>query len=111
MPSIDPGLALSQFVGSLPTFIAVILAWLHSNARISDINTNLNKRIDDTNTRFDKRFDDINHHFEKRFDDVDKRLADLREFIRAENEATRAAMRRMEEIIDARLSHLEERDR
>ena len=93
MPSIDPGLALSQFVGSLPTFIAVILAWLQSNARISDINTDLNKRIDDTN-----------HHFDKRFDD-------LREFIRAENEATRAAMRRMEKIIDARLSHLEERDR
>jgi hypothetical protein len=83
MPPIDPSLALSQFVGSLPTFVALILAWLQSNARISD-----------TNARFDKRLDD------------------LREVIRAESQATRAELRaelrRVEEVMDARLKHLEE---
>jgi hypothetical protein len=83
MPQIDPTLALSQFVGSLPTFVALILAWLQSNARISD-----------TNARFDKR------------------LGDLRELIRAESQATRselrAELRRVEEVMDARLKHLEE---
>jgi hypothetical protein len=83
MPQIDTTVALSQFVGSLPTFIAVILAWLQSNARISD-----------TNTRFDKRIDD------------------LRDLIRAESQATRselrAELRRVEEVMDARLKHLEE---
>jgi hypothetical protein len=64
MAQLDPTIALSQFVGSLPTFIAVILVWLQSNARISD-----------TNARFDKRLDD------------------LREVIRAEAQATRAELR------------------
>jgi len=90
MPHFDAGIALSQFVGSLPTFIAVILAWLHSNARTGDINGHLGQRISDTNARFDKRMDD------------------LREFIRAENEATRAGFRRVEEVMDARLKHLED---
>jgi hypothetical protein len=73
MAQIDPTIALSQFVGSLPTFIAVILAWLQSNARISD-----------TNARFDNRLDD------------------LREIIRAEAQTIRAELRRVEEVMDAR---------
>lgn len=83
MRQIHPALALSQFVGSLPTFVALLLAWLRSNARISD-----------TNARFDKRLDD------------------LRELIRAESQATRAErraeLRRVEGLMDARLKHLEE---
>jgi len=66
----------------LATFVVVILAWLHSNARTND-----------TITRFDKRLDD------------------MREFIRAENELTRAGTRRVEEVMDARLKHLEDERR
>lgn len=72
-------------------FVTVIIAWLQANARISD----LNKRIDDTNARFDKRFDD------------------LREFIRSENQALRAEfkadLRRIEEVLNARLTQIEAR--
>lgn len=79
----DTATALAQFVGALPTFIAVILAWMNSNARIGDTNQNLSKRIDD-----------------------------MRDAIRAEGAATRAELRaelrRVEEIVDARLKHLEE---
>lgn len=78
MPQLDAATAFSQFVGSLPTFITVILAWLQANARISD-----------TNARFDKRLDN------------------MREFIRAENEATRAAFHRVEEVLDIRLKFIE----
>ena len=71
----------SQFVGSLPTFIAVILAWIHSNGRISDVH---------------------------------KRMDDMRDVIRAEGQSTRnelrAELRRVEEVMDARLKHLEERE-
>jgi hypothetical protein len=74
MPHIDP--TFSQLAGSLATFVVVILAWLHSNARIND-----------TITRFDKRLDDMS------------------EFISAENELTRAGIRRVEEVMDARLKH------
>lgn len=60
---IDTTVALSQFVGSLPTFIAVILAWIQSNARIGDAKNGLDKRIDDTN----RRFDDVNRHIDDKF--------------------------------------------
>jgi hypothetical protein len=77
-------------VGSLPTFIVVILAWLQSNARISD-----------TNARFDKRLDDFG-----------KRIDDLRELIRSESQATRAefraGLRGVQEVMGGRLKHLEE---
>ena len=72
---IDAATALSQFVGSLPTFIAVLLAWLNSN---------------------------------KRIDDVNKRIDDVRDLIKAESDTIRAEMRRMEDVMDARLKHLEE---
>lgn len=87
---IDTAAALTQFAGTLPTFIAVILAWMHSNARISD----LNSRIDDTTIRIDARITDLNNRMDKRFDD-------LRDLIRAD-------IRRVEEVMDARLKHLEE---
>jgi hypothetical protein len=74
MPApIDPTVSLSQFVGSLPTLIAVLLTWIHSNSRMSDMQNNLNHGIDDT-----------------------------RDLLRAE-------FRRVEEVMDARLKHLEER--
>ncbi len=41
--TLDTSTTLSQFLGSMPTFIAVLLAWMHSNGRISDVH----KRIDD----------------------------------------------------------------
>jgi hypothetical protein len=53
------------------------------------------------NSRFtgiDKRFDAV----DKRFDAVDKRFDDMRDLWRAE-------LRRVEEVLDARLKHLEER--
>jgi len=46
----------------------------------------------------DKRFDAV----DKRFDAVDKRFDDMRDLWRAE-------LRRVEEVLDARLKHIEER--
>jgi hypothetical protein len=85
----DPSTTLSQFLGSMPTFVAVLLAWMHSNGRIADVNG--------------------------RISDVHKRIDDLRDIIRAEGAATRSELRselrRVEEVMDARLKHLEERER
>jgi len=84
--ALDSTITLPQFLGSLPTFIAVVLAWMHSNGRFSDVNN--------------------------RFSDVHKRIDDLRDVIRGEEEATRAELRadlgRVEEVMDARLKHIEE---
>ena len=48
--ALDPAITLSPFLGGLPTFIAVVLAWMHSNGRFSDVNnrfSDVHKRIDD----------------------------------------------------------------
>ena len=50
------------------------------------------------NSKWDARFQAI----EKRFDAIDKRFDDMRDLWRAE-------LRRVEEVLDARLKHLEER--
>lgn len=78
---IDTTTALSQFVGSLPTFIAVLLAWMHSNGRFTDVH----KRIDDLQKSITQHIDDT------------------RDLLRAE-------FHRVEEVMDARLKHLEERE-
>jgi hypothetical protein len=48
------------------------------------------------------------------FPDVHKRIDDLRDIIRAEAASTRSELRselrRVEEVMDARLKHLEERE-
>jgi hypothetical protein len=63
LPHIDLAQALTIFVGNLPTFIAVILAWMQSNRQTDDMRDSL--------------------------------LADFR---------------RVAEVWNARLKHLEERD-
>ncbi len=101
---IDTTVALSQFVGSLPTFIAVILAWMHSNGRFSD----LHKRIDDTQSSLGRRIDVLDKRIDDTKSGLAKRFDDLRDLIRAESAVTLAGLRRVEEVMDARLKHLEE---
>ncbi len=73
--------ALAVFAGNLPTFIAVVLAWMNSNARLSDIKSDLQRQI-----------------------------TDLRNDTLRENQNTRDLLRsefhRVEEVMDARLKHL-----
>ena len=58
----------------------------------------LSAKIGKLETKFDARFDFV----DKRFDAIDKRFDDMRDLWRAE-------LRRVEEVLDARLKHLEER--
>ncbi len=85
MPHIDPAQALTIFVGNLPTFLAVVLAWMHSNGKISDLRNDMNARFSELNGSLGRRIDDT------------------RDLLRAE-------FRRVEEVMDARIKHLEERD-
>ncbi|HEY1759284.1 MAG TPA: hypothetical protein VGG72_28180 [Bryobacteraceae bacterium] len=48
------------------------------------------------------RLNELRAHMDARFTDVDRRLDDLKETWRSE-------LRRVEEVLDARLKHLEER--
>ena len=42
----DGSLAFSQFVGSLPVFVAVVLAWMQTNARLSDLRQDMDRRFE-----------------------------------------------------------------
>ena len=73
-------LALQTAVSiTIPTF-AILVGILVNNSRLSDLRA----------------------YMDGRFNDVDRRLDDLKETWRSE-------LRRLEEVIDARLKHLEER--
>ena len=72
--------AFSQFVGSFPVFVTVVLAWMQTNSRISDLRQ------------------DMDHRFEA-----------LTKLIDAKFEAQLQALLRVE-VMDARLKHLEERE-
>lgn len=71
---------------SVPT-LTVLIGILVNNARLSD----LNRRID----RLDARVDKLESSIDRRFDDL--------------KEMWCTELRRVEEVIDARLTHLEER--
>ncbi|MDQ6700960.1 MAG: hypothetical protein M3Z36_12340 [Acidobacteriota bacterium] len=73
---------------TLPT-LAVLIGILVNNSRLSDLRSLTDKRFDDVNRRFD----------------------DVRDYIRVTSERHDANLRRVEEVIDARLKHLEEQRR
>lgn len=78
---------LTIALASAPTMLTVLIGILINNARFSD----LNARLSELSTHIDARFADVNARFD-----------DMRDIWRSE-------LRRVEEVLDARLKHLEER--
>ena len=72
---------------AIPNLLAVMMGILINNSRLSDLRAHM-----------DARFADV----DKRFNEVDRRFDDMRDMWRSE-------LHRVEEILDARLKHLEER--
>ena len=81
----DPSTQLALSIG-VPT-LAVLIGILMNNNRLSDLRADMNTLRADMNTQFTH---------------VDHRLDDLKEMWRSE-------LHRVEEVLDARLKHLEER--
>jgi hypothetical protein len=71
---------LSIALASVPTMITVLIGILINNARLCD----------------------LRHHMDTRFNEVDRRFDDMKDTWRSE-------LHRVEEVLDARLRHLEER--
>jgi hypothetical protein len=76
-------LALSIAVPTLTVLIGILI----NNSRLNDVNSRLGDLRADINTRFD--------HVERRLDDM--------------KDMWRSELHRVEEVLDARLKHLEER--
>lgn len=75
--------------------VLVVIVVAHFNSRIDDLRSELNARIDDLRSELNGRIDDLRAEFNLRIDD----LKDL----------WRSELHRVEEVLDARLKHLEHR--
>jgi hypothetical protein len=84
---------LSLALASLPTMLTVLIGILINNSRLGDLRSHMDARFSDV----DKRFNEV----DRRFDQVDRGFDDLKELWRSE-------LHRFEEVLDARLKHLEE---
>ena len=85
---------LTIVLASVPTMGTVLIGNLINNSRLSDLRAHMDARFGDV----DKRFNEV----ERRFNHVDRRFDDMRDMWRSE-------LHRVEEVLDARLKHLEER--
>jgi len=85
---------LTVALATVPTMLTVLIGILLNNARLSDVNS----RLGEFRSHMDARFNDV----DRRFDGVDSRFEEMKEMWRTE-------LHRVEEVIDARLRHLEER--
>jgi hypothetical protein len=75
---------------SVPTF-AVLIGILINNSRLGDVND----RIGDLRAEMNSRFDAMDRRMDQRFEDM--------------KAMWRSELHRVEEVLDARLKHLEER--
>jgi hypothetical protein len=88
-------------LASIPTMLTVLIGILINNSRLGDLSSRIgdvNSRMGDMNSRMgdmNSRIDDLRSHMDKRFDDM--------------RVMWQSDLRRVEEVLDARLKHLEER--
>ncbi len=82
---------LTIALASVPTMITVLIGILINNARLNDTNT----RIGELRSEMNQRFTSMQGEMNRRFDDM--------------KDTWRSELHRVEEVLDARLKHLEER--
>jgi hypothetical protein len=78
---------LTIALSTVPTMLTVLVGILINNARLGDVNI---------------RLGELRSHMDSRFDDVDRRFYEMKDLWRSE-------LHRVEEVIDARLKHIEGR--
>lgn len=81
----DLQLVTTLVTAGLPT-LTVLVSLLINNHRLSDLN---------------QRINELNRSMDRRFDDVDRRFDQQRDLLRAD-------LFRVEQVLDARLKHLEQ---
>jgi len=74
-------------LASVPTMLTVLVGILINNSRLSDMNT---------------RIGELRSHMDSRFNGVDRRFEEIKDLWRSE-------LHRVEEVLDARLKHIEGR--
>jgi len=87
--AVSDQLVTALATAAFPTF-AVLAGILINNQRLNDISRNI-----------EVRFGEVNRNVDIRFAEVNRRIEDSKDILRAE-------MFRIEQVLDARLKHLEE---
>ena len=85
-------------LATVPTMLTVLVGILINNARLSDFRAHVDARFNEVDRRFvevDRRFGDLDRQLDHRFDEM--------------KDIWRSELHRVEEVLDARLKHLEER--
>jgi|GEM_PF-1005099 len=120
---------LTIALASVPTMITVLIGILINNARLGDLRhymearfNQVDQRFEQVNQRFeqidqrfaqvDQRFAQVDQRFaqvDRRFDEIDGRFNRMDGRFEEVKELWRSELHRVEEVLDARLKHLEER--
>jgi len=89
---------LTIAMSTAPTMLLVLVGILINNAGLGDLSSNLSSRMSDLNLRVGEtntRISDLRSHMDVRFEEM--------------KDLWRSELHRVEEVIDARLKHIEER--
>jgi hypothetical protein len=86
-------------------YLAIGLPTLFNTVLFTLLAAYMHAKFERVDAKFDAKFDGVNNKFDgvnARFDAIDRRFDDMRDLWRAE-------LHRVEEVLDARLKHLEEK--
>ena len=96
---------LTIALASAPTMLTVLIGILVNNARLSDMKNDINARLGDMNARISET--------NARIAETNARIGELRSHMNVRFDETkdlwRSELHRVEEVLDARLKHIEER--
>jgi hypothetical protein len=87
---------LTIAMSTAPTMLIVLVGILINNARLGDLSISLNSRLNDMHTRIGEtniRIGELRSHMDVRFEEM--------------KDLWRSELHRVEEVIDARLKHIE----
>ena len=105
---------LTIAMSTAPTMLIVLVGILINNARLGDLSSSLNARLGDLGNNVSSRFTDLNTRIGEtnaRIAETNARIGDLRSHIDVRFEEMkdlwRSELHRVEEVIDARLKHIE----
>jgi len=87
---------LTIAMSTAPTMLIVLVGILINNARLGDLSNSLNSRLNDMHTRIGEtntRIGELRSHMDVRFEEM--------------KDLWRSELHRVEEVIDARLKHIE----
>jgi len=105
---------LTIAMSTAPTMLMVLVGILINNARLGDLSSNLNARLGDLGNNFNSRFNDLNTRIGEtnaRITETNTRISELRTHMDGRFEEMkdlwRSELHRVEEVIDARLKHIE----